>query len=225
VKNNLYEKLTKLVDRQWELKRLGGIVKHDLAKRDEYRRIAEEYNNNDESVYYILKNCYITPLKLADIISEQEKDKYVLKIFRETDENPLGETYYTSRFIICYLNNKNEFFDSNENPIAYHDFLSEEYINNSLSKENFKKLFYSLTDESLKIVSTHEDISFIPTLSPSFYLDTVNFTDLFVYGKTNDIISRDFQEKAKEYMKTYLEQIDAEEFLSKATEEENEKGQ
>ena len=224
MKNNLYEKLTELVDRQWELKGLAGIIKQDVAKREEYRKIAEEYNKNDETIYYILKNCYITPHKLAEIISEQEKKQYVLKIFRETDENALGETYYTSRFIICYLNNKNEFFDSNENPIAYQDFLSEEYINNSLSKENFKQLFYSLTEENSKIVSTHEDISFIPTLSPSFYLDTVNFTDLFVHGKTNGIISRDFQEKAKKYMKTYLEQINAEEFLSKE-EEKNEKGQ
>ena len=102
--------------------------------------------------------------------------------------------------------------------------IPEEYINNSLPKERFKKLFYSLTDENSKIVSTHEDMPFIPSLAPSFYLDTVNFTDLFVHGKVGDVIGHDFQKKAEEYMKTYLEQIDAEEFLSKE-EAKNEKEQ
>lgn len=227
MKNNLYEKLTELVDRQWELKGLAGYIKHDKSKRDEYEKMVEEYNKNDEIIERIRKGCFITPLKLAEIISEQEKRNYVLKIFRETDKNTLGESYYTTRFVACYLNDASEYFNFNENPIIHQSLLgdqTEEYTNNSLSKDEYRKLYFSLNDENSIVISTSEDISFIPGLAPSSYLEGVNFTNVFVYGRVDNIICYDFQNKAKEYVKTYLEQIDAEEFLNKE-EEENEKGQ
>ena len=223
--NNLYEKLIRLVDRQWELRGLAGYIKHDKSKRSEYEAYVEEFNKNDEIIEQIRKGCFITPLKLADIISEQEKKQYKLKIFRETNENAVGETYYTTRFIAGYLNEKSEYFDFNENPVVYQSLngdRTEKYTNNSLSKEEYKKLYYSLIDENSFVISTSEDISFIPGLAPSLYLEGVNFTNLFVYGRTDDIISYDFQKMAKDYVKKYLEQIDAEEFFNSESKEEKE---
>ena len=100
----------------------------------------------------------------------------------------------------------------------------EEYTNNTLSHEDFEKFVESIKEGNCYVVSTSDELTFIPTLAPSFYLENINFTNLLVYGRVDDTICHHFQGIANEYMKTYLEQIDAEEFLSQEKTE-NEKGQ
>ncbi len=212
--NNLYEKLKELIDRKWELNRIGGCIKHDKNKRAEFEKILDEYNKTDELIEHIRRNCLISPLKLAEIISKQENDEYKLKIFRELDENYDG-TSYTGRFIACYLNSENEFFDSNEQPRIYKSLSSnEEYTNNTLSSVDFGKLLSSLTGNTNYVISTSNELSFIPTLAPSLYLENINFTNLVVYERIDNTIRRQFQTIAENYVKQYLEQIDVDEFLA-----------
>ena len=214
--NNLYQKLKDLVDRKWELNRIGGCIKHDKAKRAEFERILEEYNQTEELIEHIRRNCFISPLKLAEIISQQENEEYKLKIFRELDKNHDGTTSYSGRFIACYLNSQNEFFESNEQPRIYKSLSgNEEYINNTLLHEDFDKFLSSLTGNTNYVISTSNELSFVPTLAPSFYLENINFTNLMVYGMLDNTIRRKFQTVAEDYVKQYLEQINADEFLAK----------
>ena len=74
--NSLYKKLKELVDRQWEIKRVGGYIKHDKTKRAEFEKLLEEYNKNDETIEQIRRNCFISPLVLEKIISKQEDQEY-----------------------------------------------------------------------------------------------------------------------------------------------------
>ena len=214
--NNLYQKLKDLVNRKWELNKIGACIKHDKNKKAEFEKILKEYNKADELIEQIRRNCFISPLKLATIISKQEDDEFRLKIFRELEKDAEGEINYTGRFIACYLNSENEFFDSNEQPKVYKSLSgNEEYINNTLSSEEFKKLLHSLTGNTKYVISTSNELSFIPALAPSFYLENINFTNLLVYGRIDKAIRNQFQTTAEYYIKQYLEQINADEFLSK----------
>lgn len=213
--NNLYDKLTELIDKKWELNRVGGCIKHDKDKKTEFEKILKEYNETDELIEQIRRNCVVSPLKLAEIISKQENEEYKLKIFREIDKNDDGTTSYTGRFIACYLNSENEFFSSNKQPTIYKNLVGdEEYTNNTLSPAEFQNLLSSLTGKTKYVLSTSNELSFIPTLAPSFYLENINFINSIVYGRVDNIVSREFQETAEDYVKHYLEQINVDEFLS-----------
>lgn len=212
---NLYQKLKELIDRQRELNRIGGWIKHDKNKKVEFEKFVAEYKENDALIEQIRRNCFISPLKLAKIISEQENDEFKLKIFRERDEDYESKTsYFTGRFIACYLNSKNEFFNSNEGPRTYKSlFGQEEYINNELPCDRFEELIQSFKDNTNFIILTSNQV--LPTLAPSSYLENVNFIDLLVYGRVADIIRQQFQTTAEKYVERYLEQINADEILLK----------
>ena len=216
MENNLYQVLKDLVDRQWDIKKVGGYIKHDKEKQDEFKKLVEEYHRNDAIIENIKDNYAITPLKLAEIISQSENDEYRLKIFREIVKNSKGEDCYSGRFMACYLNSQNEFFNSNENPNIHKSLgsdRSEQYTNNTLSHEDFEKLIISLKGNSKYIISNNDELTFVMTLAPSAYLEVTNFTNLIIYGRVYTIVSDNFQKTAKHYVKQHLEKINAEEFL------------
>lgn len=215
MENNLYSKITTLVNRQHDLKRIGGIIKHDKSKRDIFEKYAKEYTQNDETLDYIIKNCFISPLMIAEIISKKEDTPYVLKIFRETDVKDY-KTFYTGRFVACYLNQENKFFNYNSNGVAsinLNGLPTENYTNYSLPREEFVELALTLPTTNSYVLATSAEQNFIPTLSPSAYLEGVNFTKLFVYGYVSDFVSDKFQKSIKPVIQQHLEEIDADKFL------------
>ncbi|MBQ8909224.1 MAG: hypothetical protein IJY90_02955, partial [Clostridia bacterium] len=60
MQNNLYRKIKQLVDRKYELKRLGGIIKFDKTKRAEYEQYCIQYQQIENTLDYIIKNCVIS---------------------------------------------------------------------------------------------------------------------------------------------------------------------
>ncbi len=211
MQNNLYRKIRNSVIRQAELKRKAGIIKFDKTKREEFLRYVEEYNELDKVLDYIKKNCVISPIDVIDIISKKEGKEYVLKTFRETDDRGDGKRFYTGRFISCYLNNTNKFFDYNTNGINYD--LNGDYVSYSLTKEQFNELVSSLEKTYSYVVADYREIDFVPAISPTFYLEKVNFTKIFINGY-DDFAGYNFQHRIKFELKQYLEEIDADEFLS-----------
>ena len=208
--NNLYRKIKQLVARQWELKRIAGIIKHDKDKRAEFEKYATEYNQIDRTLDFIKQNCVISPIDVIDIISKKECENYVLKTFREIDEVD-DRSFYTGRFISCYLNNKNKFFDYDKNGVSYD--ADNKYINYAISKDDFKELISSLEKTNSYVVANSEELSFIPAIAPSLYLARINFTKIFIDGY-NDFASYNFQHRIKFELKQYLEEINADEVLA-----------
>ena len=223
MENNLYQKIEELIDRQWEIKEELCYSRFDSEKKNECEKMKEEYRHNEQVLHSILSEYFISPLKIADIISKQDKKQYVLKIFRETDQNHVGDTYYTSRFIACYLNDENKFFNYKGEGVTRKSLTgikTEKYTNYSLPSDQYEELLNSLSEDNSYILSTSDQLTFIPTLSPSAYLEAVNFIYLFIHGQVNGIVTRGFQRTIKEYVKNYLETIDANEVLKENSENE-----
>lgn len=218
MKNNLYQTIKYLVDRKWELKKIGGYIKYDKSKRAEYELCAAEYNKIEKTLDFIKQNCFISSQKVAEILSKKHGTQYKLKIFRETGETA-GETYYTRNFVICYLNNKNKYFNYDINGVTNVNWRglpdAETLVNYSLSREQFKEMFMSLGETGAYVLTTYRELNFVLTLQPSAHLESVNFLNLFLYGSVDDFVSSDFQHLIKPAIKQYLEQIDADEFLGK----------
>ena len=217
MQNNLYLKIKSLVDRKYELKKLGGIIKFDKNKQELYQNYAAEYKQIEDTLDFITKNCHISPLMVADIISKKHGMTYVLKIFRETKVVD-GRAIYTGNFIICYLNKQNKFFDYEQNGVSFSNrngLKNETYINYELERKEFMQFLLSITSTNAMILATSAEQSFIPTLFPSSYLEGINFVKLFVYGYVDDFVCDKFQHEIKLYIKEYLEGIDADAFLSK----------
>ena len=146
MENNLYNKISTLVERKHQLKRIGGIIKHDKTKREEFEMYAKEYTQIEDTLDYIIKNCYISPLMVADIISAKEDCPYKLKIFRETDVKD-NRVFYTNRFLACYLNPENKYYNYSENGQTGKNILglpNEVYVNYAIPKENFTELALSI---------------------------------------------------------------------------------
>ena len=219
MENNLYSKIATLVERKYQLKRIGGIIKHDKTKREEFEMYAKEYTKIEDTLDYIIKNCYISPMMVADIISVKEDGPYKLKIFRETDVKE-NHVYYTGRFVACYLNPSNKYYDYAENGKSYKNNLglpTETYTNYAITKENFAELALSIPTTKSYVIATSSEQTFVPILPPSDYLEVVNFTKLFVYGYVDNFVSDSFQKTIKPEIKQYLETIDADKFLSEST--------
>lgn len=210
MRRNLYITIRNTVLRQAELKRKAGIIKFDKEKREEYLKYVNEYNELDKNLDYIKENCVISPIIVKDIISKKEGKEYVLKTFRETREEN-GKTFYTTRFISCYLNNTNKFFEYDTNSISYDK--NGDYVSYSVTKDQFDELVSSLEKTDSYVVADYREINFVPAISPTFYLEKVNFTKIFINGY-DDFASYNFQHRIKFELKQYLEEIDADEFLS-----------
>lgn len=216
MQNNLYKTINNLVERKYELKRIGGYIKHDKTKREEFIHMVEEYNKIDETLDYIIHNCFISPLKVAKIISSNCGILHKLKIFTEVGIHD-GKKYSTDRFIACYLNNKNKYFNFDKNGVSFGNLTgipTEKYINYALSKQEFDELVSSLNESNSYILATSSEQSFIPTLFPSAYLEGINFVKLFIYGRVDDFVSLNFQRKIRNDIKQYLENIDSDKFLN-----------
>ena len=210
MQNNLYRVIRNAVYRQDELKRKAGIIKFDKEKREEYLKHIEEYKKLDEVLDYIKENCVISPIDVIGIISKKESKEYVLKTFRETHERD-GKTFYTGRFVSCYLNSENKYFSYDTNGKYFHS--SKDYVNYALSKENFEELVSSLEETDSYVLARTEELDFIPAIPPTFYLEKVNFTKFFING-ADDFVSYDFQHRIRFELQYYLEEIDADKFLS-----------
>ena len=217
--NNLYRKIKTLTERKYELKRLGGYIKHDEARRKEFESMVEEYQQIESTLDYITKNCVISPLMVEKIISKKEQTDYVLKIFRETKVVD-GKTVRTGDFVACYLNRKNKYFDYDVNGLSYKNMFgipTERYTNYDLPSEEFQELVKSLRRTDSYVLATRAEQSFVPTLPPSDYLEGVNFIKFFTCGTADEFVSFNFQHLIRFDLKQYLEDINADEFLSKRT--------
>lgn len=215
MRNNLYIKIRDSVIRQAELKRKAGNIKFDKTKREEFLKYIEEYNKLDKTLDYIKENCVISPIIVKDIISKKEGKEYVLKTFREYDLLD-GKEFYTGRFISCYLNSENKYFSYDKDGRCYHS--NNDYVNYALSKENFEELESSLEETDSYVLARTEELNFIPAIPPTFYLEKVNFTKFFI-NCADEFASFNFQHIIRFELKQYLEEIDADEFLSAINEE------
>lgn len=216
MQNNLYRKIKQLVDRKYELKRLGGIIKFDKTKRAEYEQYCIQYQQIENTLDYIIKNCVISAQKVAEIISASRGVPYALKIFRETTVHD-DKTIYTGDFLACYLSNKNKYFNYDEGGERFRGLTGngeKRYVNYPLPKEKFKDLRALLGETDSFVLATAREQTFIPVLPPSDYLEKSNFIKLFVYGYVDTFVSDNFQRLIKNDLIQYLEGIDADKFLN-----------
>lgn len=216
---NLYCEIKRLVDRKYEIKKLAGIIKyemkHDVAKKDEFKKLADEYEKIERTLDYIRKNCFISPLIVAKIITKKEGTPYTLKIFREIGEHN-GHKFYTGNFIACYINEQNKYFNYDVDGVCYGNLCGdpkEKYINYPLPSKEFNEVVGSLEKTKAYLLATSKEQSFVPTLATGSYLEGINFIDLLIYGHVSDFICDNFQRSIKSVVKQYLEAIDAEKFL------------
>ena len=217
---DLYTEIKRLVNRQEELDKLNRYFIYDPVFKE--KRVTS-YMENKASQYLIesdeiskklrniLDNCRITPLKLAEIISEKEGTEYVLKIFREKEKRN-SMNVYTGNFVACYLNDKNKYFAYDKDGLSFEyprENGHDRYINYSLPTAEYQELLASLKGNPY-IVATDQDCGFKPEIAPSHYLKNANFTNCVVYGYVDNFVSTKFADTVNNYVKEYLQGIDAE---------------
>ena len=209
--NNINEYKKKINDSLTKKAKLTG----DLSPKGSYIKELIFQRSKLEEQLKIIKSLIGENHK----ISVKEDGPYKLKIFRETDVKE-NHVYYTGRFVACYLNPSNKYYDYAENGKSYKNNLglpTETYTNYAITKENFAKLALSIPTTKSYVIATSSEQTFVPILPPSDYLEVVNFTKLFVYGYVDSFVSDSFQKTIKPEIKQYLETIDADKFLSEST--------
>ena len=212
MENNLYDTIKSLVDRKQEIKKIGGIIKHDRSRRSEYEKLADEFNQIEDKLFYIRDNCVISPMKLTELISKKEDKEYRLKIFREICKYR-NQPYYTGDFVVCYLDSDNKYFDCDQDAFSLSFTNEEQYVNYSLSNKQFAELTSSLDNEKSYVLATLKDQDFRPILPPSCYIERINFTRHFIFGYADKFVSDKFMNNVEDVIKGYLEGINAEEFF------------
>lgn len=212
MENNLYRAIKMLIEKQKELRRKGVYIKHDKSKRDEFEALVKEYNEIDEALDVIEKEFFISAKMLEQIISKNNKKDYKLKIFREVvtrDE----DVFYSYRFLMCYLDENNPFYNFESNGrknISWTGIPEEQYTDFTVDEETFKKIHESLKNpdsESIFLASSEES-NFYPCISPSSYIEGVNFIKE-ITGRSfgESIVSDYFSRIIRDMIKHELEEI------------------
>lgn len=219
MKYNLYDKIQDLLERQRVLKGIVKFAKNDTSKQQEFAQYIAEYHEIEQQLDHIIQNCNISPMTVAEIISQKENRQYRLKIFRET-ENHNFKHYLTGNFIVCYLNDQNRFFNYQTNGTfaSFTGNQNEQYSNYTLSQEQYEELITSLEETDSYVLATNKDSRFIPTLPPSMYVEGINFIKYFITGQPDNFINLQFLHRVKYDLIVYLQQINADEFFSKQEE-------
>ena len=196
---NLYEEIQFLVDERQRLNDLGGRLKYDYKCKNpkavsQFKKVSNQYAVVDKTLKDIEDNYIIDYIKLAEILTHYTGIAYKPRIFRETYMKD-GLNYYSGRFVGCYLNKKNEFFD--------YKLPATEV---SMGEEDYNKLLNSLDATKSLVFSSSEECSFRP-LVPEYYISPINFIKMFIYGKYrfDDIITRDFIETIYPVLKNKLQ--------------------
>lgn len=206
---NLYWTIKLLYEEKIQLYRAGGKIKFDKEKREEYILMCKRYEQVCESLKALENKYVITCQDLAKIISKNLKQEYKLKIFQETYEKD-GKTYYTNRFIACYLNDTNKFFNYDKDAFILNNWglkQNEVYANYSLTEKEFAELKASLTQTNSYILARSEELNFVPAIPPSCYLEKINFVKNFTRNSFDDFASFNFQHLTKFWLKQELETI------------------
>ncbi len=203
--NSVYDELELLVQQRENLNRRGGILKYDARRKvpeavKEYDMIVKKYKQVESELQYIEDNYRIDYIKLAYILTKHTGLIYKPRIFRETYVKG-GEVYRTGRFVGCYLNKRNKFFEYKSHEIEV-----------SIDETDFNELIKSLEPTKSLLFSSSEECSFRP-LVPKWYIEPINFTKLFIYGKYrfDDMITRDFVETVYPMVKNELQRTIIEE--------------
>ena len=120
---NLYEEIEFLVEERQRLNDLGGRLKYDYKRQipeaiEQFKKASNKYKQVEQRLKYIEDNCVIDYIKLADIITKHTGLVYKPRIFRETYMKD-GVNYYSGRFIGCYLNKLNKFYENYNNKISF----------------------------------------------------------------------------------------------------------
>lgn len=206
---NLYRSIKTLTDEKNKLYRNAGIIKFDKEKRDEYIKMCKRYEQICDMLKEIENKYIITCLDVEKIISKNLKKEYKLKIFRETYEEN-GNTYYSTRFIACFLNDTNKYFNYDKNGFTLVNLgkkRDEVYPNYDLTEEEFAELKASLTKTDSYTLARSEELNFVPAIPPSCYLEKINFIENFTRNSFDDFASFNFQHLIKFWLKQEIETI------------------
>lgn len=203
--NSVYDELELLVQQKEDLNRRGGILKYDARRKipkavKEYDMIVKKYKQVESELQFIEDNYRIDYIKLGDILTNHSGLVYKPRIFRETYRKD-DQNYYSGRFVGCYLNKQNEFFDYKAPKIEV-----------SVDEKEYTRLLHSLDATKSLVFSSSEECSFRP-LVPEYYISPINFIKMFIYGKYrfDDMITRDFVETVYPILKNELQRTVIEE--------------
>ena len=146
---------------------------------------------------------------MEKIISKAKGQQYKLKIFRETYTKD-GKTYLTHRYIACYLNKSNSYFNYDTDGFELKNLWcpkEETYVNYALDTKEFEEFKKSLEETDSYILSNSDELNFKPALAPSCYLEKINFVKLFTNAWHNEVATDSFQRISKNWIKQELETI------------------
>lgn len=211
MKSNLYREIKNLTYRYKEIERLGRWIKHDKSKADEYMALYEEYEQIYAALRTIENEFEIDALKMQEIISSYNKLGYHLKVFRETI-NRDDDVYYTHRFLCCYLDENNPFynFSDNESSRSSRYDKKDGYVDYAVDTSVFEQIHESIKSGNSIVVASSEECGFVPLLSPVEYLKRVNFIKSLTASFWDNFINYNFPHLTKYMLKDYLEGIEIE---------------
>lgn len=209
MKNNLYKLIKSLHEEDKKLYHLAPRIRFDKNQADLYKKICDRREEIYRTLKAIESKYVITCQDLEKIISKAKRKHYKLKIFRETYTKN-GETYLTNRYIACYLNKSNSYYNYDKDGFELKNLWcpkEETYVNYALDTKEFVEFKKSLEETDSYILSNSDELTFIPALAPSCYLEKINFVKTFTRNRFDDIANRNFQYAIDNWIKQALENV------------------
>ena len=154
-----------------------------------YNKASDRYDRASQKLEDIERDYAINIQDLANIISQYTGVKYVAKIFRELGEDN-GVTHYTHRYIACFVNEDNPYYQCTEGVI--------------IPTSKYKEMLRDLGKTKSFVFSRSEELCFVP-LNPEPYLERVNFIQCITRGYCDSMINDRFMKRVAPMIKADLE--------------------
>ena len=196
--NNLYELIKNLKEEKEVLREEGMRLRYNAVRDPKsYNKVAGRYRKVEEVLNNIEYNCNINYNGVAEIISEQTGLEHRFKIFRELKTKD-KESYYTNRFVICYINNTNKYFKV---PL-------DENLAICLQQEEYEKMLKHLKITNSVILSRSEELNSQVVVAPIWLVTNINFIKYITNDKMySNVVSNSFEDIFKPMLKNSLQKI------------------